>query len=98
MIFLMPEYNEPKKSSVKHTPHELGVNSSTKTKYMKIDQEDFNRKAEHIIETVVKPQVKRYEKRMLKEKTIAIIGMFIVTAVIFIVMTLIVAWAFNRTY
>ena len=34
----------------------------------------------------------------MKEKTIAIIGMFIVTAVIFIVMTLIVAWAFNRTY
>jgi hypothetical protein len=29
---------------------------------MKIDQEDFNRKAQHIIETVVKPQVKRYER------------------------------------
>jgi len=29
---------------------------------MKIDQEDFNRKAEHIIETVVKPQVERYER------------------------------------
>lgn len=65
---------------------------------MKIDQEDFNKKAEHIIETIVKPQVKRYEKRMLKEKTLAIIGMFIVTAVICVVMTLIVAWAFNRTY
>ena len=29
---------------------------------MKIDQEDFNRKAKHIIETVVKPQVERYER------------------------------------
>jgi hypothetical protein len=29
---------------------------------MKIDQEDFNRKAQHIIETVVKPQVERYER------------------------------------
>jgi hypothetical protein len=28
----------------------------------KIDQEDFNRKAQHIIDTVVKPQVKRYEE------------------------------------
>jgi hypothetical protein len=65
---------------------------------MKIDQEDFNKKAEHIIETVVKPQVKRYEKRMLKEKTIAIIGMFIVTAVICVVMTLIAAWAFRGAF
>jgi hypothetical protein len=29
---------------------------------MKIDQEDFKRKAEHIIETVVKPQVEKYER------------------------------------
>ena len=29
---------------------------------MKIDQEDFNRKAEHIVETVVKPQVEKYER------------------------------------
>ena len=29
---------------------------------MKIDQEDFNRKAQHIVETVVKPQVERYER------------------------------------
>jgi hypothetical protein len=65
---------------------------------MKIDKEDFNRKAEHIIETVVKPQVKRYEKKMLKEKTIAIIGMFIVTAVIIVVMTLIAAWAFRGAF
>jgi hypothetical protein len=29
---------------------------------MKIDIDDFNQKAEHIIETVVKPQVERYER------------------------------------
>ena len=29
---------------------------------MKIDQEEFNRKAENIIETVVKPQVEKYER------------------------------------
>lgn len=28
----------------------------------KIDREDFERKAQHILETVVKPQVKRYEE------------------------------------
>ena len=35
---------------------------------MKIDREDFNRKAEHIIETVVKPQVKKYERQRQKEE------------------------------
>ena len=65
---------------------------------MKIDIDEFNRKAQYIIETVVKPQVKRYEEKMIREKTIAIIGMFIVTAVIIVVMTLIAAWVFNRTY
>jgi hypothetical protein len=29
---------------------------------MKIDQEEFNRKAQHILDTVVKPQVAKYEK------------------------------------
>jgi hypothetical protein len=29
---------------------------------MKIDQEDFNRKAQHILDTVIKPQVEKYEK------------------------------------
>jgi hypothetical protein len=29
---------------------------------MKIDIDDFNQKAEHIIETVVKPQVEKYER------------------------------------
>jgi hypothetical protein len=28
----------------------------------KIDQEDFERKAQHILDTVVKPQVEKYEK------------------------------------
>jgi len=28
----------------------------------KIDQEDFNRNAQHILDTVVKPQVEKYEK------------------------------------
>lgn len=31
---------------------------------LKIDLEDFNRKAQHILDTVVKPQVERYEKAM----------------------------------
>jgi hypothetical protein len=29
---------------------------------MKIDKEDFNRKAQHIVDTVVKPQVEKYER------------------------------------
>lgn len=29
---------------------------------MKIDQEEFERKAQHILDTVVKPQVERYEQ------------------------------------
>jgi hypothetical protein len=39
---------------------------------MKIDQEDFERKAQHILDTVVKPQVKRYEeskKGIIKQLT-----------------------------
>jgi hypothetical protein len=34
---------------------------------VKIDIEDFNIKAEHIIETVVKPQVAKYEQSILIE-------------------------------
>jgi len=33
-----------------------------KRKAMKIDQEEFERKAQHILDTVVKPQVEKYEK------------------------------------
>lgn len=32
---------------------------------MKIDQEDFNRKAQYILDTVVIPQVEKYEKTKL---------------------------------
>jgi len=35
---------------------------------MKINQEEFNRKAQHIIDTIVKPQVKKYEQAKEKEK------------------------------
>ena len=35
---------------------------------MKIDQEEFNKKAQHIIETVVKPQVKKYQRQRQKEE------------------------------
>jgi len=38
--------------------YKLQINGEEK---MKIDIDDFNRKAEHIIETVVKPQVAKYE-------------------------------------
>ena len=36
---------------------------------MKIDLEDFNRKAQHIIDTVVKPQVERYEQAKKQKET-----------------------------
>lgn len=36
----------------------------------KIDQEDFNRKAQHILETVVKPQVEKYEQAKAKKESI----------------------------
>jgi hypothetical protein len=32
----------------------------------RIDQEEFNRKAQHILDTVVRPQVERYEKAKTK--------------------------------
>ena len=36
---------------------------------MKIDVEDFNNKAQHIIDTVVKPQVERYEQAKKQKET-----------------------------
>ena len=36
---------------------------------LKIDQEEFNRKAQHILDTVVKPQVEKYEQAKAFEKT-----------------------------
>lgn len=38
---------------------------------MKIDVEEFNRKAQHIIETVVKPQVEKWERAKAIEKAAA---------------------------
>lgn len=38
---------------------------------MKIDIEDFNQKAQHIIDTVVKPQVEKYEKAKIIEEAAA---------------------------
>ena len=35
---------------------------------LKIDQEEFNRKAQHILDTVVRPQVERYEKAKEQQK------------------------------
>ena len=35
------------------------------------NQEEFNQKAQHILDTVVKPQVEKYEQRKLIEKLIA---------------------------
>jgi hypothetical protein len=65
---------------------------------MKIDVDEFNRKAEYIIETVVKPQVKRYEKKMLKEKTIAIIGFLSAVALLMTIGTLFAAWVFRGAF
>lgn len=38
---------------------------------MKIDQEEFNRKAQHIIDTVVKPQVEKYDRAKAIEEAAA---------------------------
>lgn len=36
-----------------------------------IDQEEFNQKTQHILDTVVKPQVDKYEQRKLIEQLMA---------------------------
>jgi len=52
---------------------------------MKIDIDDFNRKAEHIIETVVKPQVKKYERQRQKEEySFYVTGVTTVIAVVLV--------------
>ena len=38
---------------------------------MRIDQEDFDRKAQHIVDTVVKPQVEKYERAKAIEEAAA---------------------------
>jgi negative regulator of sigma E activity len=53
---------------------------------MKIDREDFNRKAEHIIETVVKPQVKKYQRQRQKEEySFYVTGVVIAIAVVLVI-------------
>ena len=37
---------------------------------LKIDQEEFNRKAQHIFDTVVKPQVEKYEQSKIEDKNV----------------------------
>lgn len=39
---------------------------------LKIDQEEFNRKAQHILDTVVRPQVERYEKAKASQQKITL--------------------------
>ena len=36
-----------------------------------IDQDEFNEKAQHILDTIVKPQVEKYEQRKLIEQIMA---------------------------
>ena len=53
---------------------------------MKIDIDEFNRKAQHIIETVVKPQVKKYERQRQKEEySFYVTGVTIVVALIVVI-------------
>ncbi len=42
-------------------------NNNPNRNSLKIDQEEFNRKAQHILDTVVKPQVEKYEQAKAKE-------------------------------
>jgi hypothetical protein len=53
---------------------------------MKIDIDEFNRKAEHIVETVVKPQVKRYERQRQKEEySFYVTGAVILIAIVLVI-------------
>jgi hypothetical protein len=62
---------------------------------MKINEKEYKRKAQHIVETVVKPQVKKYEnkKRNEEREYYAAIGTMILVTVISI--TLIIALISN---
>jgi hypothetical protein len=73
---------------------------------MKIDQEDFNRKAQHILDTVVKPQVEKYEQsKKLKtmklnqedrrEEVAAYTTMFIVGALSIVLIGVLLKTLFN---
>jgi ABC-type transport system involved in Fe-S cluster assembly fused permease/ATPase subunit len=46
------------------------LNQRAESKFS-IDQEEFNQKAQHILDTVVKPQVEKYEQRKLIEQLMA---------------------------
>jgi cation transport ATPase len=57
---------------------------------MKVDREDFNRKAQHIVETVVKPQVKKYERQRQKEEySFYVTGAVIAIAVVLVICAMI---------
>lgn len=43
-------------------------NNNSNRNSLKIDQEEFNRKAQHILDTVVKPQVEKYEQSKIEDK------------------------------
>jgi hypothetical protein len=62
---------------------------------MKINEKEYKRKAQHIVETVVKPQVKKYEnkKRNEEREYYAAIGTMILVTVISI--TLVIALISN---
>jgi hypothetical protein len=65
---------------------------------MKIDVDEFNRKAEYIIETVVKPQVKKYEQKIMKEKIYAIITLIIMAISLTLVGTAIASQIFKGAF
>jgi len=62
---------------------------------MKINEKEYKKKAQHIVETVVKPQVKNYEnkKRNEEREYYAALGTMILITVISI--TLIIAFISN---
>jgi len=62
---------------------------------MKINEKEYKKKAQHIVETVVKPQVKNYEnkKRNAEREYYAALGTMILITVISI--TLIIAFISN---
>jgi hypothetical protein len=57
---------------------------------MKINEKEYKRKAQHIVETVVKPQVKNYEnkKRAEEREYYAAIGTMILVATIAIILVI----------
>ena len=62
---------------------------------MKINEKEYKKKAQHIVETIVKPQVKKYEnkKRNAERENYAAVGKMILVTVISI--TLVIALISN---